>query len=393
MIRGSKSVVPFFVALVFINAVATAGSFICSEPGGKRLIYISDKEISKESDRGKVLLYIDGNDILTNPTAGATFVVDDHDIRHSAAGLVIARFDGDDIRHGSYADGKVMINYHHPDLCPNSAADRIYSIEGDPISKQQLVAGLYLLKPEMFKLSDAEIAAQKKEIKEAGEEQDRKDAADQVAGKWDVLNSNGIMEKLGAGTITVDAKKGDAYPVNIDLTKGGGPQWTGVGVYKLIVGDKFFWTAYGTPKTVAICAYDIDGGTLKGTWYPWYVNGDAKNVGTETLTGPESLDGEFKIEAGKAPFTGAAYSGTVTIKPATIVGTSDDAKPYKLTWMIGGTKINGIGIRSKNLLFVATGTGADVNIARFKIGNGTMNSDWFKLGSDEMGSSAAMQSN
>ena len=51
--------------------------------------------------------------------------------------------------------------------------------------------------------------------------------------------------------------------------------------------------------------------------------------------------------------------------------------------------MGGIGIRSGNQLFVATGTGADVCIARFKIDNGSMTSDWFKLGSTELGGSAA----
>jgi hypothetical protein len=56
----------------------------------------------------------------------------------------------------------------------------------------------------------------------------------------------------------------------------------------------------------------------------------------------------------------------------------------------GTSKIVGIGIRTGDFLFVASGTGADVAIARFTIGNGSMNSDWFKLGSTEMGGRAAM---
>ena len=77
------------------------------------------------------------------------------------------------------------------------------------------------------------------------------------------------------------------------------------------------------------------------------------------------------------------------IKPLEIVGAGDYAKPYAVTWTLGTIKIEGIGIRSRNFLFVASGTGADVNIARFSIHNGSMNSDWFKLGSTELGGSAA----
>ena len=107
--------------------------------------------------------------------------------------------------------------------------------------------------------------------------------------------------KPSKGSITVAAKKGDAYPVTFDLTSGGGPSWTGVGVYKEGSGDKNFWTAYGTPKTVGLCVYEIDGGNLKGTWYPWYIDGDAKNTGTEELKGPPTLDGDFTITSANAP--------------------------------------------------------------------------------------------
>ena len=80
----------------------------------------------------------------------------------------------------------------------------------------------------------------------------------------------------------------------------------------------------------------------------------------------------------------------MTIKPEEIVGAGDWAKPYSITWTLGTLQIHGIGIRTGNFLFVSAGAGADVNVARFKIGNGSMTSDWFKLGSKEMGGSAAM---
>ena len=85
-------------------------------------------------------------------------------------------------------------------------------------------------------------------MKDAEAEVEKQAAADQVAGKWMVLNSSGPVEKLGKGFITVSPKKGDAYPVNLDLTSGGGPTFSGVGVYKEFHGDKTFWIAYGTPK-------------------------------------------------------------------------------------------------------------------------------------------------
>src|ERR1700712_3049226 len=195
MNRGIKILAALAVFTLIANSkIMASGSFICQEPGGKRLIQIDGKNVSKPG--GKILIYIDGNDLLLGDIhAKAFLVVDDDDVRPAPAGVKIANFDGDDIRHGASVHGKVLINYKHPDLCPTSADNRIYSIEGDPLSKQQLVAGLYLLKPEMFKLSGDEIAEQQKAIKEAGAEADRLAAADQVAGKWEMLNGHGPVEK------------------------------------------------------------------------------------------------------------------------------------------------------------------------------------------------------
>jgi hypothetical protein len=144
---------------------------------------------------------------------------------------------------------------------------------------------------------------------------------------------------------------------------------------------------------MGMCVYEIKGGSLKGTWYTWYNDGTEKTRGSEDISGPESLDGDFKIDTAKAPYTGAAYSGSVSIKPLAIVGAPDNAKPYSVTWTIGGAQVKGIGMRCGDFLYVASGTGSDVNIARFVINNGSMTSDWYKLGSTEHGGSAATSSN
>ncbi len=388
-----KRVIPFlaalFLLLTFGNLTAMA-SFICKEPGGKRLIEIEGKELSYPG--GKTLIYIDGNDLLLGDIHAKPFlVVDDDDIRPSVAGVIIAHFDGSEIRRGADAEGEVLMDYRYPNLSPSHSANRIYTVEGEPLSHQQLVAGLYLLQPDLFKLSEHETQAQQQAMREASEESDRLAAADHIAGKWQMLNGHGPVEKIGSGFITVGAKLGAAYPVTFDHTNHGGPMWTGIGVYKEYQGDKLFWTAYGTAQTIGLCVYEIKaGGLLEGKWYPWYLDGTPKNVGTENLQGPANLDGEFTIVSANAPATGAPYAGTVTIKPLEIVGAGDYAKPYALTWTLGTYKIEGIGIRTGDFLFVASGTGADVNIARFTIGNGSMNSEWFKLGSKEMGASAAM---
>lgn len=393
MIRGTRLMsVSLFVVLLGTSAPAKTLTIVESEPGGKRVLFVDpDQDLSyqevQNSSNGKTLFYIDKENILT-PKKESALVVDDKDIRRTPTGVVIATFDGEDIVHGRH--GKVIMNYHHPDICPKSQANRIYTVTGPQLSKQQLVAVLYALKPELFTLTAEEEAAQKKEMSANAAEADRLATLDQLAGKWDILNGHGAVENISKGSITFTPTKNGAYPVTFDHKADGGPEWTGVAVYKDANGDKLVWVAYGTPKSIGLCVYEIDGGKLTGKWFPWYINGEAKNTGTEHLTGPQTLDGDFKIDSATAPSTGAAYTGTVTIKPIEIVGAGDDEKPYSLTWTMGSTKVEGIGIRTGKFLYVASGTGADVNIAKFKIQNGSFSGDWFKLGSNEMGGTAAM---
>lgn len=376
------------------TSVHAATDTFIESAAGKRLVRLESPEIDKPfhavsvESTGKTVVYVHGKEVLKDVHDPAIFIVDG-DVRATAAGVKLATFDGHDVRHGK--GGKVVINYRHPDLCPDAHANRLYRVNGPELTRAQLVAVLYALDPETFKLTDAENAAQLKAMKEAGEEADKAAAADQVAGKWEMLNSHGPVEKTGKGLITVAPEKGGAYPVTLDFTPGGGPAYSGVGVYRAEYGDRFFWVAYGTPKTVGLCVYELKGGKLEGTWYPWYIDGAAKNTGTETLKGPDTFDGDYVIEAAKAPTTGAAYTGSVAIHPAKIVGENEKQAPYTVTWTIGGAKINGIGIRHGNFLFVSSGSGADVNVAAYQLGNGTMNCDWYKAGSKEQGGAAAMK--
>ena len=399
MRRSNFLLVGLLLILLSANGVLALTPTIIENADGKKVAEMEDPTSDKPylevtlAGHDKPSVYVHEGQILTDTSAPPLFVVDDNDVRHTSAGVKLANFDGDNIRHGRSVEGKVLMNYHHPDLCPTAQANRVYLVTGPQLTKPQLVAVLYALNPDMFKLTDEERSAQEKAMAEAGAEADKLAAADQLAGKWMVLNGTGPVEKIGNGTITFSPKKGDAYPVNFDHTQNGGPSWAGVAVYLEAFGDKNFWAAYGTPKTVGMCVYAIDGGTLTGKWYPWYIDGEAKNVGTENLKGPDTLDGDFTITDAKAPTTGAAYTGTVTIKPLTIVGAGDDEKPYSVTWNFGTTKVQGIGIRTRKFLYVSSGSGADVNIGKFKIDNGSFTGDFYKLGSDQQGSTSATTSN
>jgi len=162
-------------------------------------------------------------------------------------------------------------------------------------------------------------------MREAAAEQEKLDNADQAAGKWRCSTPAASRRNSGRGRSPSQRKKGDAYPATFDFTPGGGPTWTGVGHYALVGGDKTFWVAYGTRRRVALCVYDIDGGNAEGKVVAVVHRRRRQEHRQRNPHGPASLDGDFKITAGKSPTTGAEYTGTVTIKPAEIVGATDDA--------------------------------------------------------------------
>src|SRR6202012_195476 len=138
-------------------------------------------------------------------------------------------------------NGDVVINYHHPDICPDAQSDRIYRVNGPELTKAQLVAVLYVLKPELFKLKPEEEAAQKKDMADANAEAERQAAADPIVGKWMVLNGNGPVEKIGKGTISFGNKFGEASSVEFDYQAGGGPDWSGVALSKSVNNQREVW--------------------------------------------------------------------------------------------------------------------------------------------------------
>jgi hypothetical protein len=357
----------------FCEAICLGQMDIRSQPGGKRLLYVDNDGFIRPEPGGKRLLYIDEDILRDEPGGKRLLFVDGTDVRPEPGGIRLAVMDGRDLRRSP--GGKILLNYRHPDICPTAQDKRIYFVEGPELSGPQLIGVLYLLKPDLFKLSAAEEAKLKKEMKQAGEETDKLLSSDRAPGKYMILAGSG-RDGISKGNVTVSVKYGDAYHMKFEHASA--PECAGVAIQREVSNDRFLWVAFGPPKTIALAVYEISGGKLEGKWYPWYYDGDAKHVGTETLTGPANLDGDFSIVAAKAPTTGAAYTGTVTIKPANIVGALDDEKPYKLTWTFGDKKILGIGIKVKNTLVVCTGTGDESFIGSLQLNNTDgMVGNWF----------------
>jgi hypothetical protein len=242
-----------------------------------------------------------------------------------------------------------------------------------------LIAALYVLKPEIFKLTKEEEAALKAAMKEAEAESDA-EFGKVLVGKFDVLNSS--VSDWGGGAIAITRGKDDFHYLDMKLKK---ESLAGIGLKRRVGGWDEIWIAFAPEGAVALAVYDIEEGKLTGKWLPINAAKDGKEtLGSEMLEGPASLDGDFKIIEAKAPNKGAAYAGTVTIKPHTPTGgnSSDLFNLYSVTWNFGATKIPGVAARlkygdGKSALIVASGTKGD-----FAVGHVTCESATLAKGID-----------
>jgi hypothetical protein len=363
---------------VFLGGAVTLqaeGADIRNEPGGKRLLFVDGDDIRNEPG-GKRRLFIDGNELRTEPGGKVLLYVDGDDIRPKFGGIRLATIDEDSIRRNP--GGKRLLFIDGDDLRPEPGGKRLYFIDGK-VSRIQLVAVLYLLKPELFKLTPKEEEAIKAAMKAAEAGSDAA-MANVLLGKFDVLNSsNGDW---GGGVIsTVQGKDGFHY---LDM-KLKNATLSGIGMKKPGKGQDELWIAFAPEGAVALAVYEIDEGKLTGQWIPMNAAKDGKTVlGHETLQGPAKLAGTFKIVSAKAPNNGAEYTGTATLTPYKPAdgNASDLFEMYSMTWTFGTVKIPGVAARikttdGKSVLIAASGTKGD-----FAVGHVTCQSATLSKGID-----------
>jgi hypothetical protein len=334
------------------------GDDIRPAPGGKRMLFI-DGDTLRDAPGGKRLLFIDGDSIRAEP-----------------GGVRLAFFDKDSIRRTPTSPRLLFID--GSDIRPEPGGKRLLFIEGKD-SRPQLIAALFVLKPELFKLTPQEEAALKAAMKAAAAESDN-EFSNVLLGKFDVVNSS-VSDWAGGTVVTTKGKDGFHY-LDLKLKK---ESLAGIGVPRRVGGWNELWIAFAPEGAVALAVYEIDGGKLTGQWVPINAAKDGQaTLGSETLEGPASLNGEFKILQAKAPNNGAAYTGTVTLAPHTPPGgnSSDLFDLYTVTWNFGATKIPGVGAKlkageGKSVLLVASGTKGD-----FAVGHVTCESATLAKGID-----------
>ncbi|WP_010582579.1 hypothetical protein [Schlesneria paludicola] len=370
-----KLIVAAVLIVSAIQCPMAAATDIRPSPGGKRLLFIDGDDIRREPG-GKRLLFIDGDTLRDEPGGKALLYIDGDDIRNEFGGIRLAFLDGKEIRRTP--NGKVLLFVDDDDIRPDAHGKRLFFIDGK-VSKQQLVAALYVLKPDLFKLSKKEEAELKAAMKAAEEESD-KQFSNVLLGKFQVLNSS--FSDWSGGLITTTKGKDGIHFLDMKLKK---ESLAGIGIPGRGEGYPELWVAFAPEGAVALAVFDIDQGDLSGKWIPINAAKDGKTVfGHEKWQGPESLDGEFKILDAKAPNNGAAYTGTVTLAPHKPAdgNSSDLFDLFTVTWNFGPTQIPGMAAKikygdGKSALLVASGTKAE-----FAVGHVTCQSATLAKGID-----------
>ncbi|MCE9608217.1 MAG: hypothetical protein K8U03_25310 [Planctomycetia bacterium] len=367
---------PYYATLLVLAFCSTAssafadGADIRPEPGGKRLLFIDGDDIRSEPG-GKRLLFIDDNVLRDAPGGKALLYFDDDDVRNEFGGYRILMVDDYDLRRKPGA--KSLLYLDGDDIRDSFGGKRLLFVDGK-VDKKQLLAALYVLMPDLFKLTPEEIATLKGAMAAARAEGEAA-MSTVLLGKFDVLNSS--VPGWGGGVVTTMAGKDGFHYLDMKLK---GAELLGIGVKGTGGAAGELWIAFAPEGSVALAVYDIDGGKLTGKWVPINAAKDGQEtLGNETLEGPASLSGEFKIVAAQAPNAGAKYAGTVTLKPYKPVGgnESDLFDLYQITWNFGATKIPGVAAKIKtgegnSVLIAASGTKGDFAVGHIGLASATL---------------------
>lgn len=353
-------------ALNLLLVDANGQTSVRPDPSGKRILFV-DHDTIRPDPSGNRLLFIDKDTLRPSPSGPRLLFIDGDDIRPAPGGVRIAFWDGDTLRRSP--GGPVLLVVDGGDTIRDRfAGQRLYFFDGPKLSRAQITAVLYTLKPELFKVSPAETAAKEDEMKKNGAAEEARLASDQFTGERQITvhNTNG---KKRTGSVVV-TKQGSFY--GIELKTREEPAWKGVGLkYAGKTGEPELWAGIAPAGALSIGVYGVQGGTLNGTWVPINAT-DASSCGFENLTGSPQLKGAYTITAAKLPNGGAAYTGVLNIDP--VPGTMNgNANCYRIRWSNGQTAL---GFFFDNRFAAVAGWGADYEVLRLKLDQGALVGDF-----------------
>jgi hypothetical protein len=198
-------------------------------------------------------------------------------------------------------------------------------------------------------------------------------AAQDVAGLYDVQGKlpNG---KDYSGAVQI-APFGSAHAILWKLASGDGYEGLAIRQGNVLGAG---YTAGKIPFGLVV--YRVAGGVLDGEWIS---SGDPKaELGRETLEGPATLGGNYKITLGQNRDGTTNYTGEVVIKP--------DGETYLMAWYVPNLAYVGRGVRIGDVLVVAYGRGQDPRklpgVVAYKIDNAdAMSGVWATPGAKATG--------
>lgn len=192
---------------------------------------------------------------------------------------------------------------------------------------------------------------------------------DDLSGSYKITsatNPGGVGGYAGGVQLT---RQGDHYTV--DWAIANTPPYKGVA----IVEGQTLGVGWGTGQNYGVAVYKVDGGTLTGKWATFLTQG---KVGTEKLSGPTGLSGEYQIVEATTPGGTKGYAGTVTITP--------QGETYAVTWKLANESYGGVGILRGNVFVVGWGTGGGgAGVVSYGIGGRKLDGTWAQPGGKALG--------
>jgi hypothetical protein len=182
-----------------------------------------------------------------------------------------------------------------------------------------------------------------------------------LPGTYDIAEGTNPSRGRGyEGTVTI-AKTGDV----LHMTWTTGASGTKREGAALQIGSNVY-AGWGIGDGYGVAVYTVNGGAITGT----VAAANATSVGTETLTGPPNLDGDYQI-AGTRGADGGTYSGIVKIA-------AGKGGLYQLSYKLaGGEWLRGVGIKAGDKLVVGTGPDpSDVGVSAYDVSGATLRGTW-----------------
>lgn len=191
-------------------------------------------------------------------------------------------------------------------------------------------------------------------------------AAHAQDGNWKISNAKAPNGSTYKGSVAI-AKLRNVHQLSWQ-TSGG--NYTGVGIAK----GSALYAGYGINIDYGVVVYELKAdGSLDGVWT---TNKSGGTTGTEKVMGGKALNGTYEITGTNAG-SNSSYKGTLSIRKSGTV--------YSLTWKVGTTAYNGIGILDGNTLAVGWGFGAAFGVVGYHINANAAKGVWAMGGGNATG--------